>query len=312
MIQCNYAIIINLTALHSKVKEMSSDTSELPEGGYSLDATSDSIVGLMDFTLLDHSATEEALHRFCDKANIAKPAAVCVFSEHVQLVKKWLQSGIFVAAVCGGFPIGSSDSTEVIQSIECAEKGGAHEIDIVLEPRQSEAPSGTSEEDLMFLKACRKACGSLTLKVILETPLLTEESTRQQSQLALSAGADFIKSCTGKRGGCSLEAARCMSDELRVFEETSGQKKGIKISGGIQNKEQALKLLAGIFSQYPSLVCSPDGIVSRQDGERIRIGASSLMKSLIPQLYSDTTAQGESSSANVETKEEDINQSSTY
>lgn len=270
---------------------MNNNGADLTEGGYDIDETSDSIVGLMDFTLLDHSATEEELRSFVDKANIAKPAAVCVFSEQVQMVKSWLHDGISVAAVCGGFPIGSSDSTEVTQSIDIAAKGGADEIDIVLEPQQTTGDtSGPSqEENLLFLRECRNACASLTLKVILETPLLNEELIRQSSQLALSTGADFIKSCTGKRGGCSAEAARCMSDELRIYEETTDQKRGIKLSGGIQNKEQALELLSVVISQHPTILCSrPDGssgTFSRRDSKRIRIGASALMKALIPELY---------------------------
>jgi deoxyribose-phosphate aldolase len=250
-----------------------------------LDATSDSIVGLMDFTLLDHNATEMELQSFCNKANVAKPAAVCVFSEQVEAIKVWLDTGIIVAAVCGGFPVGSTDSAQVVSDVECALRGGADEIDIVLEPREEAHSLGPCEEN--FLKAIRSACGCSVLKVILETPLLKEENIRSTSRLALSTGADFIKSCTGKRGGCSTDAARIMSDELNHFEESTGQKRGIKISGGIQSKEQAVELLSTIIETYPQIVSSSAGLFSREDYARIRIGASSLMKNLIPQLYLD-------------------------
>jgi deoxyribose-phosphate aldolase len=233
------------------------------------------IVGLMDFTLLDVNATHAELHDFCYKANVAKPAAICVFAKHVRMVKGLLGEGILVAAVCGGFPIGSSDSTEVVQSIQLAISSGADEIDCVLEPRQTSDFPGPSEETM--LKAIRSACGSLTLKVILETPLLDEQAIRETSLMALSAGADFIKSCTGKRGGCSHDAARVMASELQAFETLCGNKRGIKISGGIQTKEQAMELLAVIQTEYPTL--------TGHDRNRIRIGASSLMKNLMPQLY---------------------------
>lgn len=252
-----------------------------------IDAVVDSIAGLMDFTLLDHNATEDALQQFCTIANIAKPAAICVFSEHVVLVRGWVKGGIRVAAVCGGFPVGSSEPGDVVESIRVAAAGGVDEIDIVLEPNDSSDYPGAQERDL--LEACKAACGSLVLKVIIETPLLNEEQTRLACQMALSSGADFIKSCTGKRGGCSLDAARIMSLELRKFEESSGEKRGIKVSGGIQTKDQALKLLSVIADTYPEILSSVGGQFSREDGGRVRIGASSLLKDLLPHLY---TQQG--------------------
>lgn len=257
------------------------------------DTATDAIVGLMDFTLLDHSATDDQLRVFCERASSARPAAVCVFSEHVAKVKSWLSateeecgSGrVALAAVCGGFPIGSSNISEVVESISEAVTGGADEIDIVLEPRVPSARPGIPEAE--FLTACREACQSLVLKVILETPLLSEEVTRFASELSLSNGADFIKSCTGKRGGCSLDAARVMATELKKFEMSTGNKRGIKISGGIQTKKQAIEMLALIVESHPSILSGDDMQYCRQDRERIRIGASSLMKDLLPQLYEE-------------------------
>lgn len=247
-----------------------------PVSSIDCDSVVDSIASLMDFTLLDHNATEETLQQFCAKANIARPAAICVFSEHVVLVKGWLQEGIRVTAVCGGFPVGSSDSSEVVEAINIAASCGVDEIDIVLEPKDALDFPGAQERDLLV--ACRAACGPLVLKVIIETPMLNEDQTRAACQIALSSGADFIKSCTGKRGGCSLDAVRVMSSELKKFEESSGEKRGIKISGGIQTKDQALNLLSIIAESYPEILTSPGTQFSRADGGRVRIGASSLLK----------------------------------
>lgn len=252
-----------------------------------VDVSADSLVGLMDFTLLDLNATTQELQSFCDKANIAKPAAICVFSEQVSVVKGFLEEGILIAAVCGSFPIGSVNregQDEVVRSIECAKKAGADEIDAVLEPRDCADFPGPVETE--WLTAVRSTCGSLTLKVILETPLLSEAAVSRVSQFTLAGGADFLKSCTGKRGECTHTAARVMARELRMFEECTGEKRGIKISGGVQTKQQAAELLGEIVSTFPAVLCSKAGGVSRQDCTRIRVGASSLMKNLAPHLYS--------------------------
>ena len=274
---------------HLHLLTMATEVLKVTESSQSYDSvsgtTNDTIVGLMDFTLLDHNATDNEIQTFCDKANIVQPAAVCVFAEHVALAKSMLNDNIPVAAVCGGFPSADLNVISVTESIEVALTSGADEIDIVLEPREDGSPPGKDEEE--YLTVVRKVCHSKILKVIIETPLLSPEIIRKTSLLALSSGADFIKSCTGKRGSCSVEDAVIMSQCLQAFEESTGEKRGVKVSGGVQTRAQAMALLSAIIAQHSSLMHAGDGTISRYDSDRIRIGASSLLKNLMPQVYVD-------------------------
>ena len=112
---------------------------------------------------------------------------------------------------------------------------GADEIDCVLEPRLHDGFPGESE--LALLLAMREASRDKILKVIIETPLLDEHSIRATSRLAMASGVDFVKTCTGKRGDCTDEDARILSMEANRHLVTMGERKGVKISGGIRKTE---------------------------------------------------------------------------
>ena len=174
-----------------------------------------------------------------------------------------------MASVVGGFPVGWRDPTKVSKAISEAIDFGADEIDCVLEP----TPNGgvSSEEDLQILSAMRDACGEKTLKVIIETPLMDEHSIRATSRLAMASGADFVKTCTGKRGDCTDEDARILSMEANRHLVTMGERKGVKISGGIRKTEDARRMLS---------IMQKEGISTGNPNES-RIGASSLLDDLI-------------------------------
>ena len=227
------------------------------------------IIGILDLTLLDRGASEEDLVRLCERAVAHRVAAVCVFSEHVGFVRSLLPEEVKVASVVGGFPIGWRDPTKVSKAISEAIDFGADEIDCVLEP----TPNGgdSSEEDLQILSAMRDACGEKTLKVIIETPLMDEHSIRAISRLAMASGADFVKTCTGKRGDCTDEDARILSMEANRHLVTMGERKGVKISGGIRKTEDARRMLS---------IMQKEGISTGNPNES-RIGASSLLDDLI-------------------------------
>ena len=227
------------------------------------------IIGILDLTLLDRGASEEDLVRLCERAVAHRVAAVCVFSEHVRFVRGLLPEEVKVASVVGGFPVGWRDPTKVSKAISEAIDFGADEIDCVLEP----TPNGgdASEEDLQILSAMRDACGNKTLKVIIETPLMDEHSIRAISRLAMASGADFIKTCTGKRGDCTDEDARILSMEANRHLVTMGERKGVKISGGIRKTEDARRMLS---------IMQKEGISTGNPNES-RIGASSLLDDLI-------------------------------
>ena len=227
------------------------------------------VLDLLDLTLLNHDASEVDLDILCQKANEHRPAAVCIFAEHVTYVKSRLDEGIPVAAVAAGFPVGESDPSAASEAIRAAVRAGADEIDCVLEPRESEDFPGESE--LAMLIAMREASAGCALKVIIETPLLDERSMRASARMTLAAGADFVKSCTGKRGGCSDEAAEILAFEVMRHGITMGSHPGVKLSGGISTLEDVGRLVGLVSSEDPSI----------KGPERLRIGASSLLDELI-------------------------------
>lgn len=221
---------------------------------------------ILDLTLLDLNASESELDELCRLANLHRPASVCVFSEHVSYVAQRLED-IPISAVAAGFPVGGDDPEQVAAAIRQAVEAGADEIDCVLEP-SGEAPG---QSELAMLIAMREASANCVLKVIIETPLLDEHSMRASTRMVLAAGADFVKTCTGKRGGCSDQAAQILAFEVMRHGVTMGSRKGVKLSGGI-----------GILDDVNRLV----GIVNSQDSSiqgpaRLRIGASSLLNELI-------------------------------
>ena len=227
------------------------------------------VLDLLDLTLLDHNASEADLDALCERANEYRPAAVCVFSEHIAHVRARLDDDIPVAAVAAGFPVGESDPAAVSEAIRVAVLAGAGEIDCVLEPREAE--DFPHEPELAVLIAMREASAGCVLKVIIETPLLDERSMRATARMALAAGADFVKSCTGKRGGCSDEAAEILAFEVMRHGITMGSRPGVKLSGGISTLEDVERLLKLVNSEDPSI----------EGPERLRIGASSLLGELI-------------------------------
>ena len=208
------------------------------------------ILNLLDFTLLDHDATEKQLEDFCHKTNISHPAAVCVFPEHISFIKqRILHSNISIAVVAGNFPIGSSDINEIISSIFLSIHAGADEIDCVLEPRFTDDFPGVEEEEKF--NAMRQASSGHVLKVILETSLLNESSIRKVCQMALRCGVNFLKTSTGKRGGCTLSSASILADEANKYFQSTGIRRGVKLSGGIRCISGATELISAVIAIYP-------------------------------------------------------------
>ena len=144
------------------------------------------VIESLDFTLLNHEATEEELEGFVSRANSSEVGAVCVFSEHAEFVKERLNPEIKLAVVAAGFPIGSSDINEISHAISSAVESGVDEIDVVLEPRKEE--NFPNEIELELLKEMRSAAGECVLKVILETPLLQEREMRAVARWLLQQG----------------------------------------------------------------------------------------------------------------------------
>ena len=197
---------------------------------------------LLDLTSLNDDDTAPAIERLAAKAVTAHGhvAAVCIYARFVPLAKaRLLGSGVKIAAVAN-FPDGGDDLEHAVAETADAIAFGADEVDVVLPYRAYLA--GRRAESVSVIAACRQAAADHTLKVILETgalehPAIIEAASRD----AIAAGADFIKTSTGKGPpGASLEAATAM---LAAIRDTGGRV-GFKASGGIRSAVQAGAYLA--------------------------------------------------------------------
>lgn len=209
----------------------------------------------IDLTSLESTDTEERITELCNKALDYHPqtAGVCVYPVFVKLAKEILKnSPIKVVSVAGAFPSGQSPFPVKLAEVECALNQGADEIDIVL-------PQGLFFEgkyDIVFnqINEIKLLCGDKHLKVILETgQLQSAENIIKASEITIEAGADFIKTSTGKTTvNATPEAFTCMLLVIKSWYEKTGKQIGIKPAGGIQDVGTVLlyiKLLERIVGE---------------------------------------------------------------
>lgn len=233
------------------------------------------ITSLIDLTSLNETDTEDSIARLCEKAQtpFGHVAALCVYPSFVRMIAAEFAGTPVKAATVANFPKGSDSLETVLVEIGQALEDGAQEIDVVFP--YSRYLAGERQYAHSFVAACKAACGEeVTLKVILETGALSEITIiADASYEALTAGADFIKTSTGKLAeGASIEAAATM---LLVIQHLSSQLKrplGLKISGGIRELQQA--------AQYIELA---DGIMGKTwvSPATFRIGASKLVDEIM-------------------------------
>jgi len=238
------------------------------------------LLGLVDLTTLEGSDTKEKVIQLCSQARFSEvnkeypdAAAVCLYPSLVRYAKKELHgTGILVASVAGGFPSGQTSLHVKLEEVSYAISEGADEIDTVIS--RGKLMEGLESEVFDELSAIREVCGQAHLKVILETGELPSISlVRRASEIAILAGADFIKTSTGKIStGATPLAFLVMLDTIREYLEKTGKAIGIKPAGGIRTPGQAL-----IYS----------GLLRSVLGEQwfhkdfFRIGASSLAGELM-------------------------------
>jgi deoxyribose-phosphate aldolase len=176
------------------------------------------------------------LEAFIEDASNHHFAAICVLPEHVVEARSKYTGNIACAA--GGFPNGDGPLHERISEVKQAIEDGADEIDIVLD--FNALMEGNRNKVATDLAQMRQACGDKILKVILETPELDLSYVELGAKLALEFGADFIKTCTGKRGACTPLVARVLAELLAAWShENNGKARGLKLSGGIREPGQA-------------------------------------------------------------------------
>jgi len=237
------------------------------------------ILSLLDLTSLEGSDNQEKIHRLCTKAVSFKekglpcPAAVCVYPPFIRTVKEALKgSGIRTAATAAAFPSGQMPLSVKLEEVRYVIQQGADELDVVIS--RGSFLEGNHQTVFEELVAIRQLTEGLTLKVILETGELGSfENIAQASAIAIEAGADFIKTSTGKIVPAATESAvLVMLEVIRSYHEKSGKKIGIKPAGGISTPGQALN--------YYYLVKEILGNEWLQSG-LFRIGASRLADRLM-------------------------------
>jgi deoxyribose-phosphate aldolase len=249
-------------------------------------------IALMDLTTLNSNDTEERVRRLCAKARnplrsdiaeglglgsrIVRVAAVCVYHPFVATAVESLRgSGVHVAAVSTAFPHGLTPLKTRIGEIEASVADGADEIDVVI-PRGLVLGARWSElHD--EIAAFRSACGEAHLKVILGTgELSTLRNVVLASMVAMMAGADFVKTSTGKESvNATLPVGLAMVRAIRAYFETTGFMIGFKPAGGISTARSALDWLVLIKEELGRPWLEP---------ELFRFGASSLLNDIERQL----------------------------
>jgi deoxyribose-phosphate aldolase len=231
-------------------------------------AAAQTVLSCLDLTSLNDQDTEGDIARLCTRAQTAfgPVAAVCVWPRLAAFARKSLPAHIAVAAVAN-FPDGGGDPGRAVRDTGAIVQSGAQEVDVVLPYRQLLA--GDDATVVQVLSAVRAACPGLVLKVILETGELADAGVIQRaSRLSLDAGADFLKTSTGKTPvSATPDAARTMLAAIRADRHGAGRV-GFKPSGGIRTVADAAVHMALFSETLGAAALTP---------KRFRIGASSVL-----------------------------------
>lgn len=242
---------------------------------------------LIDLTSLNTSDGVNTINKFVDKVNefpshypeLPEVAALCVYPVFAQTVKSRLQRPLGIAAVSAGFPSSQTFPEIKIAETSMAVGDGASEIDIVI----SVGMFMEEEYDELFeeLTELKDACRGAHLKVILETGVLASATNiKKASVIAMAAGADFIKTSTGKTSpAATLEAAYVMCQSIKAFYQKTGTKVGFKPAGGIVTTEDAIN--------YYTIVKEVLGN-EWLNNKLFRFGASRLANNLLSEIKGET------------------------
>ncbi len=240
-------------------------------------------VSMLDLTTLEGADTPGKVRHLCAKAVCPAPempeipscAAVCVYPSLIGVVREALEgTGVKAASVATAFPSGQAALEVKLHDAEQAVAAGAEEIDMVIS--RDAFLSGDDTRVMEEIVRVREACGEAHLKVILETAELgSYEHVRHASLLAMEAGADFIKTSTGKAAsGATPGVTLVMLEAIRDYAERSGRAVGMKAAGGVSTSKAALHRLVLVKETL-----GDDWLTA----DRFRIGASSLLNDLLMQ-----------------------------
>ncbi|MDE5971397.1 MAG: deoxyribose-phosphate aldolase [Muribaculaceae bacterium] len=242
------------------------------------------IFNSIDLTTLNSTDSPASVARFTDRVNafeneypdLPPVAAICVYPNMVQVVRTVLDvSSVEIAAVSGGFPSSQTFAEVKVAETALAVSSGADEIDIVI--NLGDFLDGDYESVTDEIAELKEATRDGRLKVILETGALqTAERIKAASVLSLYAGADFLKTSTGKGyPGASLEAAYVMAQCIKEYHEKTGRKVGFKAAGGVRTAEDAVKYYTVIKEVLGEQWLTND---------LFRIGASGLANNLLGKI----------------------------
>jgi deoxyribose-phosphate aldolase len=253
----------------------------------------------MDLTTLSGDDTDERVRRLCAKGrqpirqdlvkllgieslNI-RVAAICVYHSFVETALRALEgSGIKVAAVSTGFPAGLSPLDERVAEIRRSVEAGAHEIDVVI--TRAHVFGGRWQALFDEIATFKAACGNAHMKVILGTgDLLTLRNVARASMVAMMAGADFIKTSTGKEAvNATLPVGLVMTRAIREYAQQTGMAVGFKAAGGIRRAKQSIEWLALMKEELGA---------SWLSARLFRLGASSMLADIERQLEFHATGR---------------------
>lgn len=251
-------------------------------------------IACMDLTTLEGKDTVGRVAQLCRKAvtpdtrdsSLPSVAAVCVYPSLVAEAKRAIDGApVKVASVATGFPAGQTSEHIRITETREAVAAGADEIDMVID--RGAFLAGRYAEVAREIAAVKAACGHAHLKVILETGELgTYDNVRRASMLAMEAGADFIKTSTGKVvPAATLPVALTMLQASQDYEQRTGRRVGVKVAGGIRTAKQALQYLVLVKETCGDDFLSP---------QTFRIGASTLLNDILRQLWKERTGSYQS------------------
>lgn len=253
------------------------------------------VLNMIDLTTLEGKDTPGKVKQMCYKAqhlhddfpDLPTVAAVCVYPSMVAIAKKEVQnSGVKVASVSTAFPSGQAPLAVKIADTKFAVESGADEIDMVI----SRGKFLAGEHNFVFdeIAAIKEACGAARLKVILETgELVTLDNVRRASDIAIYAGADFIKTSTGKiQPAATMQVTYTMLMAIRDYFDETGIMIGMKPAGGISTSKLALHNLVMVKEILGDAWLS---------NEWFRFGASSLANDVLMQVLKTKTGVYQSS-----------------
>ena len=242
----------------------------------------------IDLTTLNPTDTISSVSAFTEKVNqfpaeypeLKNVAAICIYPNMAQTVRETLKvSGVKIASVAGGFPSSMTFTEVKVQEARMAVAAGADEIDIVM-PLWA-FMEGDYETCTREISELKKSIGHAHLKVILETGVLSPDQIWQASLLAIEAGADFIKTSTGKLPqAASPEAALIMCLAIKQYYEETDRKIGFKPAGGIVTPDEAMLYMTIVHEILGNEWLTPD---------LFRIGASRLANNLLEKITGTDT-----------------------